>query len=429
VEQTNQHDTTEVERLREELATKTEELLRANAQLEKISRLKSEFLANTSHELRTPLNSILGFLRLVLDDMCDSREEERDFIRTAFESAESLIDLVNEILDISRIESGRMPIHLESVNLTELFNEVYLVTHLEAQKKSLKLEFHPPEDKSLRLRADYGKLKRILLNLIGNALKFTESGGITVRTIPAVERGFVVVDVEDTGLGIRHETQSKLFDKFVQGDGSATRAHGGTGLGLTIAKSLVELMGGVITLESPGPGKGTRVSFSVPIYRAEDTKPSEWQRVADLGAVVKGDPGNPLLLIAEDDPHFRNMLEDLAHDSHFSTVYAMTADDTVLLAKKMKPTVITLDHALLVSQHAHLTDGWDAYKALKTDAETSSIPVIFISGYETPIQDGLVATPSIPPPRLIMKPFDCAEFTRALMEEATRAKVGPELPT
>lgn len=407
-----------IEDQRRELARTNDELLSVNRNLKDVSQLKSEFLANASHELRTPLNSILGFLRLVLDNMCASPEEERDFVQTSFDSARSLLELINNLLDISKMEAGKMTLDLEAVNLEKLFNDVYLLTHVQAQEKSLKLEFHAPEDGSTALRADYGKLKQILLNLVANALKFTDTGGITVRAIPVVERGFVTIDVVDTGVGIRPEIQSKLFGKFVQGDGSATRKHGGTGLGLTITKNLVELMGGVIQLESEGVGKGTRVWFTVPIYREDEEQAADWHQVAGQGTAVKGDPLQPLVLIAEDDLHFRRMLEDLAHQAGFSTVYALTADDTVMLARKMKPAAITLDHALLVPEHPVLTDGWDAYAALKTDAKTASIPVIFISGYDAYLEERLHAISPIKAPRLIAKPFTWEEFTQALSEAA-----------
>ena len=402
---------------RSELEDTNEELETLNSSLYEASQLKSEFLANASHELRTPLNSMLGFLRLVLDGMCETPEEERDFIRTAYKSAEGLLDLINDLLDVSKIEAGKMGLDLEPVDVEHLFNDVYLLTHMEAQQRSLKLELHPLKDSDITLRADYGKLKQILLNLVSNALKFTESGRVTVRAIPALERGFVSIHVEDTGIGVRSELQGKLFEKFVQADGSVTRKYGGTGLGLTIAKNLVELMGGVINFQSEGVGKGAQVSFTVPVHRQDDLTSANWHAAAGEGATIKGDPQKPLVLIAEDDVHYRTMLEEMAHQAGYSTAYALTADDAVMMARKMAPAAITLDHGLLVREHAALMDGWDAYKALRADIKTAHIPVIFISGYDAHVQERLEEMPAGQPPRLIMKPFDCDEF-RSVLEEA-----------
>jgi signal transduction histidine kinase len=405
----------ELERANDQLATVKRELAEVN-------QLKSEFLANASHELRTPLHSIIGFLRLVLEGMCDSPEDERNSIQLAVTSAESLLKLVNDLLDISKIEAGKMALDLSDVNLAKLFDELWLLTRLHAQERDLGLDFHPPEDDSLTLRADYNKLRQILLNLVGNSLKFTDAGGVTVRAIPAPERGFVSIVVEDTGIGIRPELQAKVFGKFVQGDGSITRRYGGTGLGLTVAKSLVELMGGVIKLDSEGVGKGTRVSFTVPISRPADAESPDWRRVASEGAAVKGDPRNPLLLIAEDDTHFRNMMEKMAHQAGYSTIYALTADDAVTLARKLKPVAITLDHALLVPEHAALTDGWDAYAILQTDMKTAGVPVLFVSGYGTQLEERLAQMPNVERPRFMMKPFDRQEFIEALNEATGKTK-------
>jgi signal transduction histidine kinase len=403
---------------RRELEAANQELVEANQRLREHSQLKSDFLANASHELRTPLNSILGFLRLILDGMCESPDEERLFIQTAFESAESLLALINDLLDVSKIEAGKMTLDLEAVNLEKLFNELYLLAHLQAREKNLKLELSCAADGPITVRADYGKLRQILLNLISNAIKFTDAGSVTVRAIPALERGFVTVNVQDTGIGIQPEMQGKLFGKFIQADSSTTRKHGGTGLGLTIAKSLAELMGGVIKLESDGLGKGTRVSFTVPVYREADVESTDWPQVASQGAQVSGDPAAPLVLIAEDDVHFRTMLEEMAHQAGFSTVYALTADDTVILARKLKPVAITLDHGLLVSRHATLRDGWDAYAALVTDESTEDIPVIFISGHEGYLQEKMAEKPLAKHPRFVVKPFTADDFTEALREAA-----------
>ena len=403
-----------IDQQRRDLERVNYQLVMANRRLKDASRLKSEFLANASHELRTPLNSILGFLRLVLDGVCTSRTEEAEFVTTALKSAESLLDLINDLLDISKIEAGKMVLELEEVNLRKLFDDVYLLTYLRAQQQDLALQFHPPEDASITVRADYNKLREVLLNLLSNAIKFTDKGGVTVRTRADTARGFVAVEVADTGIGVRPELHERVFEKFVQSNGSSTREHRGTGLGLTITRSLVELMGGVISLDSPGVGQGTTVTFTVPIFRKQDVTGRFVRHTAEQGARIHGDPNAPLLLIAEDDPLFRDMIEHMAHQAGYATVYALTADDTVSLARKLKPAAITLDHALLGAEHPSLSTGWDAYATLKTDHTTADIPIIFVSGYGPTVRARAAEEPTIEPPRFLLKPFDNSMFLEAL---------------
>jgi signal transduction histidine kinase len=416
-----------INRQRLDLEQMNERMLTANRKLEEVSRLKSEFLANASHELRTPLNSILGFLRLILDGMCTSRDEEHDFIRTAFQSAEMLLNLINDILDISKIEAGRMTLNLEEVSLDKLFDEVYILTRLRAEEKDLVLILEPVQEEAITVRADYNKLKQVLLNIVGNATKFTDAGSITLSATAKTDAGYAAITVDDTGIGVPRDMQTKVFEKFVQTDGSVTRRHGGTGLGLTITKSLVELMGGVIRLESEGEGSGTRVTFTVPLYREGDTAlGAQWHEAAQEAAVIEGNPDDPLLLIVEDDVQFRTMIERLAHQEGFSTTHALTADDAVSLARRLKPAAISLDHALLVSDHAALTSGWEAYAILRTDQATADIPVLFVTGHDSHLRELVEGTPSIAPPRFVLKPFDSQEFTAALREATGVAQPVPD---
>jgi signal transduction histidine kinase len=405
-----------IDQQRRDLEQVNSALIAVNRRLEDASRLKSQFLANASHELRTPLNSILGFLRLVADGTCESRSEEIEFITTALKSAESLLDLINVLLDISKIEAGKMVLDLEQVSLSRLFDDVYLLTFIRAQERGLALRFFPPEDASVTVRADYAKLRQILLNLLSNALKFTDQGGVTVRAQPDAARGFVAIEVADTGVGIRPELQRQVFEKFVQGDGSSTRKHPGTGLGLAIAKDLVELMGGVLSLKSPGVGQGTVITFTVPFFRDTDARGRFVHEMGDRGARINGDPAAPLLLIAEDDALFRDMIEHMAHQAGYATAFALTADDAVSMARKLKPAVITLDHALLGAEHRCLSTGWDAYAVLKSDRTTTHIPVIFVSGYDSAVRERAAEAATIELPRFLMKPFDKEKFLEALAE-------------
>jgi PAS domain S-box-containing protein len=248
-----------------ELETAKEELQKALAAAHESDRLKSEFLANTSHELRTPLNSIIGSLKLVLEGLCDSPEEEREFLKTALQSSNHLLQIINDIIDISKIEAGKIELNIEPVGLQDIFDEVYLSTHVQAEQKQLKFTIEIQSKEDIYVKADPQKLKQILLNLVGNSIKFTERGEIKVIASAEVHANTAEIQVIDTGVGVPPEKQDMVFKKFVQADGSTSRKYGGTGLGLSITKNLVELIGGTIELISAGEGKGTTVKLTFPL--------------------------------------------------------------------------------------------------------------------------------------------------------------------
>ena len=244
-----------------------QEMEKLNKHLLEVNQLKDEFLANTSHELRTPLNSIIGFLTLITEGYYEGDEELRLFTRNALDSSYHLLNVINDLLDISKIESGRMQLQIEKVYVDEIMEEIYSLFKVQADQKNLKLECVTLET-PLFAAADVRKLKQVLINLVGNSMKFTDKGGIVV----SVEAGgaYLKYNVRDTGIGIPKEKQDKLFQKFIQVDGTATRKYGGSGLGLVISKHLVEMMGGEITVESNGAGLGTTVSFTIPKWTKED---------------------------------------------------------------------------------------------------------------------------------------------------------------
>ncbi len=243
------------------------EMEKLNRHLLEVNQLKDEFLANTSHELRTPLNSIIGFLTLITEGYYEGDEELRLFTRNALDSSYHLLNVINDLLDISKIESGRMQLQIEKVYVDEIMEEVYALFKVQADQKNLKLECVTLET-PLFAAADVRKLKQVLINLVGNAIKFTDKGGIVVSV--EITGQYLKYKVRDTGIGIPKEKQDKLFQKFIQVDGTATRKYGGSGLGLVISKHLVEMMGGEITMESNGAGLGTTVSFTIPKWTKED---------------------------------------------------------------------------------------------------------------------------------------------------------------
>ncbi|MEB3826670.1 GAF domain-containing sensor histidine kinase [Phormidium sp. CCY1219] len=258
-------------------ATLYTELEKARKQAEEVSRLKSQFLANTSHELRTPLNGTIGFLKLIMDDMAESEQEVKDFVREAYQSAVHLLNLINDILDIAKIEAGKMQLELAPVKLDELFAIVKNHTRAQIRQKHLSFQIQlPPTEDEIVVFGNYQRLLQVMLNLVGNAIKFTHEGGITIsaeildkkvlvqeRELPAM----VNVSVADTGIGVSLEKQDKLFQSFSQVDGERTRQYGGTGLGLAISQKLVQAMGGMVNFYSMGEGLGSTVTFTVPLYQ------------------------------------------------------------------------------------------------------------------------------------------------------------------
>jgi len=248
---------------RDVLRVQTSELEKANAALLEADRFRSEFLALTSHELRTPLTGILGFTRLVLDGLYDDEEEMRHMLMDSYASGKHLLELLNDILDLAKIESGRMQIDIGAHGLGGLFDEVKSIVTAYPRKPGVELVWPGDLDDIPEVLVDPGRLKQVLLNLISNALKFTQVGSVRIQ----VERGFgeVSVAVVDTGIGVSREAQGHLFQKFVQAEGGHARAYGGTGLGLVICRRLMEMMNGTIELFSEGEGKGSTLTLSVPI--------------------------------------------------------------------------------------------------------------------------------------------------------------------
>jgi signal transduction histidine kinase len=263
----------ELQQVNDQIRQKHHELEEAHKQAEEASRVKSEFLANTSHELRTPLNAMIGFLKLVLDGMADDPEEQQEFIGEAHRSAVHLLNIINDILDIARIEAGKMQLEMNPVNLEELLTDVENFTRTQAEQKNLKYEIQLPATyDQVVLHGNYQRLLQVLLNLVGNAIKFTPEGSIIISAEitereGGSETGFAKISVADTGIGVSLADQDKLFQSFSQIEGSRTRRFGGSGLGLVISQKLVETMNGVMNFFSMGEGLGSTVAFTVPLYQ------------------------------------------------------------------------------------------------------------------------------------------------------------------
>jgi CheY-like chemotaxis protein/anti-sigma regulatory factor (Ser/Thr protein kinase) len=343
--------------------------------LGELSRVKDEFLAHTSHELRTPLNSILGFTKLILDGLCQSPEEERELLADVFESGQHLLGIVNDILDIARIEAGKLKLNLERVLLQPLFEQVLTVVKVQADAKGLKLVDDTAPDLPA-VHCDPHRLRQILINLLGNAVKFTDQGWVSLRASADRVAGHVLIEVQDTGIGIEEEKQRYVFEKFKQVDTSFTRRHGGSGLGLAISRRLVETMGGFIRLESPGRGLGTTIRFTIPIDVPVEDRPHRAQYdTLRIGGRANG----TRILVVDNDPAFRKYLKQLLAREGFAVVTTGTYADALDAAERFGPAVALVDWVLPVSTTLAYGNGIDLIATFQARFSLSSI---LVTGHE-----------------------------------------------
>jgi two-component system sensor histidine kinase/response regulator len=402
-------DITEQKKAEEKLKLYAEQLEIANAQLQKLNKLKSEFLANTSHELRTPLNSIIGFLNLIKEGLYESKEEMMQFVDNALMSARHLLNIINDILDIAKIEAGKLELTIEDVEVSELLQEVWTLSHVQAEQKKLEYRMIYPE-KPIFIRGDRNRLKQILLNLIGNSIKFTHKGGITVKVEVFEEKGHCQFSVIDTGIGISKEKQAKLFQKFVQADGTTTRKYGGTGLGLALTKSLVEMMGGVIELFSEGEGKGTSVIFTIPL----STKSFDKEVTIKQGEIY-GDSGL-LILAVDDDPRFAEFLRAFLVKNSFRFLWVDNADDGWDYILKFKPDVLILDYAIPHKASAKLKNGFDIVLRIYDTPELKDTPIIILTGHPQKVNELLKLSFINFKPSVVEKPIEPEHLLKILKQ-------------
>jgi len=353
----------ELELSQEELLTSNEELSQANDRVIEADRLKSEFLANMSHELRTPLNSVIALSGILLARMDgDLTEEQEKQVKIIKKSGKNLLELINDILDLSKIESGKMEISLEEFYIEDVVNDDRAMVTPLASEKEINISFIKNEEIPV-IRSDRNKIKQILLNLLSNAVKFTPTGGSI--TIDATGRdGRVELRVTDTGIGIAKENLDKIFDEFRQVDGSSTREYGGTGLGLAITRRLVKLLGGEIRVESE-IGKGSTFIINIPVTL---------DGVEPLTVVASRiDPGRKTILAVDDDPSVIYVLKKYLEGEGYQVVPAHNGAEAIRLAREVKPFAITLD--IMIPGR----DGWEVINELKGDPATEHIPIVVIS--------------------------------------------------
>jgi len=252
---------------RQLLERRNQELNAARTLAEEANRLKSDFLSSTSHELRTPLAATLNYLKLLKEGLYYNEAELKEYIQIAYQSAENLVTLINDILDLAKIEAGRLVMHWEEFELMPLLTELQRLFRIESDRQGIPLCIDCQIE---RVYADRFRLRQVLTNLLANAFKFTETGQICIRAIAKTDESAIEISVTDTGIGIEPSQVEVVFEPFVQADGSVKRRYGGTGLGLSVCQRLVELMGGKIWLESAGLGQGTKVTFTLPVRKGNE---------------------------------------------------------------------------------------------------------------------------------------------------------------
>lgn len=357
--------------LEQRIAEKTAHLQQVVLALERANKMKSEFLANMSHELRTPLNAIIGFAEVLRDKIAgDLNEEQMDFVNDIHSSGCHLLQMINDILDLSKIEAGKMELQYEVFLVPEAIEDVYTILKGLASKKHLELKTMVPTDVK-SIEADRVKFKQVLYNLLSNAIKFTpENGKITLEA--GIVNTMLQISVSDTGIGMKSENREKVFKEFWQADSSFARKYEGTGLGLALTKRIVEMHGGKIWFESEY-GKGSIFYFTLPLTAPVRTTKLKEVEVKPLHAIPVRKEGVKTVLVVEDDRMAADLLTLYLTNTGYNVIVAVDGEEAIKKAKEFHPFLITLDIMLPKK------DGWDVLSELKNSPDVADIPVIIVS--------------------------------------------------
>lgn len=385
-----------IENLLKELKTATEEAESAN-------KTKSEFLANMSHELRTPLNAIIGYGELLQEDAEeDGLSEYSNSLDKIVGAAKHLLSLINDVLDLSKIEAGKMDIYLEDIVLADLVKDLSSIAEPLMKKNNNRLAFEIAPAPTT-IYSDLTRVRQSLLNLLSNASKFTTEGEITLKISPSEnDKDYIKFSVIDTGIGMSPSQLEKLFKAFSQVDASTTRKYGGTGLGLYLTKRFSEMLGGDITVESQ-EGKGTTFTIIIPIHCVKGVakKGKELPQPARVQKMTK------TVLVVDDDPSVHKEIQNVLEKFQYNVLHAYNGEEGLKLAREMKPDAITLDIVMPI------IDGWGVLAGLKADPQLAKIPVIMISMvYEKDLSLALGAID------YISKPIDSKELMEKICNVA-----------
>jgi signal transduction histidine kinase/CheY-like chemotaxis protein len=339
-------------------------------QLELADRHKSEFLANMSHELRTPLNAIIGYSEMLQEDAADlGAEQFSEDLGRINAAGKHLLELINAVLDLSKIEAGKMELYLETFEVAGLVRDIAAVIQPLAGKNANRLEVRcAPETGTMR--ADLTKVRQALFNLLSNACKFTDRGtvALTVARETIDGRDFMMFRVSDTGIGMTPEQLSRLFEAFSQADAATTRRYGGTGLGLALSRRLCRMMGGDVTVESAA-GRGSTFTIRLPVVVPEAAEPP----AAAAEPAASDSLGIGTVLVIDDEAAVRDLMQRFLTREGFRVVTASGGEEGLRRARELRPDAITLD-VMMPGM-----DGWAVLSALKADAAVADIPVIMLT--------------------------------------------------
>lgn len=360
-----------VEQRTAQLAESMQTAQQAKAQAEEANATKSKFLANMSHELRTPLNAIIGYSEILVEEMTDLRVPSLiPDIQKIHGAGKHLLGLINNILDLSKVEAGKVELYLETFAIAPLMKEITDTLHPLLTKNHNQLIVNCPNDIG-SMHSDITKLRQSLFNLLSNASKFTENGTVTL-TVERRETGWITFAVSDTGIGMTPEQQTKLFQAFSQADISTTRKYGGTGLGLAITQQFCKLLGGEIQVQSE-PGQGTTFTMQLP---AQLQSPQSEQAIPETANIlvqreIGGDAGTILLI--DDDPAAHDLMQRFLGREGYRVIAALGGQEGIALARQRTPDVILLDIRM------PRMNGWEVLSLLKTDPELVKIPVVIVT--------------------------------------------------